>query len=57
MTTSRPIMNNTSNFIMRDQVHNLIPSIMQHGRERLMFRFVSQVSLAIVSLATFKLLF
>jgi len=50
-------MNNTSNFIMRDQVHNLIPSIMQHGRDHSLFKFVSQVSFAIVSLVTFKLLF
>ena len=49
-------MNNTSNFIMRDQVHNLVPSIMVHERDHSVFRFLSQISIVAVSLATFRFL-
>ncbi len=49
-------MNNTHSFIMRDQVHNLIPSIMDQRKDRSVFRFLGQISVAIVSLATFNLI-
>ncbi len=49
-------MNNTSNFIMRDQVHNFVPSIMEHATDHSIFKFLSQLSVAAVALAAFRFL-
>jgi hypothetical protein len=49
-------MNNTSSFIMRDQVHDLIPSIMEHRSEHPSLRFLSQLSVIAITLVTFNLL-
>ena len=49
-------MNNTSSFIMRDQVHDLIPSIMQRGSEQQFSRVLRQVSVFIVTLVTVNFL-
>ncbi len=49
-------MSNTSSFIMRDQVHNLVPSIMQHTTDHSTFKLVGQFSVAIITLAAFRFL-
>jgi hypothetical protein len=48
-------MNNTNNFIMRDQVHNLVPSIMDHERDFSVVRFMRQISIAVISVIGFRL--
>ncbi len=46
-------MNNTNSFIMRDQVGDVVKSLMDGDRGMPFFRYLSQVSIIAVSIVTF----
>lgn len=47
-------MNNNS-FIMRDQVHNLVPSIMGYERDLSIFKVMRQLSFVVIAIIAFRL--